>query len=129
MDRNQINNPTTNIGFANKDRPHSPHSSKKNDKKENKLKAVWLPVFFAFIACITPVLFVIIDWRHGVKLTLSKPLECKVLGDSLKRKTAELSSLKIDRNKKANDNYQVDSIKLEQAVYDLSQEIQKSKCD
>ena len=129
MDRNQINNPTTNTGYTYKDRPHPPHSSKENDNEENKLKAVGLPVFFAFIACITPVLFVIIDWKHNVKLTLSKPIECKVLGDSLRRKTAELNKLKVGRNKYDNDNYQIDSVKLEQAVYDLSQEIQKSKCD
>jgi hypothetical protein len=129
MDRNQINNPTTNTGYTYKDRSHSAYSSKKNDKGENKLKAVGLPVFFAFIACITPVLFVIIDWKHGVKMTLSKPLECKILGDSLRKKAAELSKLKIDGNKSDNDNFQIDSVKLEQAIYDLSQEIQKSKCD
>jgi hypothetical protein len=64
-----------------------------------------------------------------VNLTISKPLECKVLGDSLKRKSAELSKLKIDGNKYDLDSYRIDSVKLEQAVYDLLQEIQKSKCD
>jgi hypothetical protein len=78
---------------------------------------------------VTPVLFIIIDWSKGVKLTLSKPLECKTLSDSLKSKTAELNKLKSERNKYDYEKYRLDSVLLEQAMYDLSKEIQKSKCD
>jgi hypothetical protein len=129
MDKNRINNSAAFKSFTNKDHLHSLNKLNESEKNGNKLNAVVLPVLFAFIACVTPVLFIIIDWSKGVKLTLSKPLECKMLCDSLKGKTAEFNKLKSDRNKYDYEKYRLDSVLLEQAMYDLSKEIQKSKCD
>lgn len=129
MGRNRINNPTDNTSFTEKDRLHSLHLLNESEKKGNKFSTVVLPILCAFVACVTPVLFIIMDWSHGVNLTLSRPLECKVLGDSLKRKTAEFNILKSNLKKYEYDKYRIDSVLLEQAIYDLSQEIQKRKCD
>jgi hypothetical protein len=128
MDRNQTRNSGTKIS-KHRDRLHSLHLANETEKQKNKFKTVVLPILLAFTACMVPVLFVIADRSNNVSLTIPKPIECKILEDSLKRKKTELRKHKRELNKNDYEKFRLDSVLLEQTIYDLSKEIKKSKCD
>lgn len=128
MDRNQTQTPIVKTS-AHKNRIHSKHVAKEAEKQKNKFKSIVLPILLAFIACMVPVVFLIVGEANGVQLTKSKPFQCKMLGDSLIRTKAELQKLKRDQNKYNYEDFTFDSVKMEQKIYDLSKEIKKNKCD
>lgn len=98
----------------------------KQDGKKFRTQYVIIPIVLALITAITAI--VVANINKPDKTVETKNSNCSILIDSLQTKKAALNYLITKGDKKDYDKFVIDSIVLEQSVYDISQQIKNNKC-
>ncbi len=129
MDEKQIhiNIHNSNNNHNNSGQISTPQNEKpKHNDKKFKTQYVIIPIVLAVITATTAVVVAKINKPDNPVET--KISNCTILIDSMKNKKTELNFFLINGDKKNYDKFVIDSIVLEQSIYDISQQIKNNKC-